>query len=58
MTLHELQERIRYPFGDPRLLLLALTHVSYGHENNLEKALDFLLNSVFFSAQEINFLNI
>ena len=39
MTLHELQERIRYPFGDPRLLLLALTHVSYGHENNLEKGL-------------------
>jgi len=39
MTLNDLQERIRYPFGDPRLLLLALTHVSFGHENHQEKSL-------------------
>ena len=39
MTLTDLQERIRYPFGDPRLLLLALTHVSFGHENHQEKSL-------------------
>jgi ribonuclease-3 len=34
VTLQTLQEKIRYPFGDPRLLLLAMTHVSYGHENH------------------------
>lgn len=33
ITLQSLQERIRYQFGDPRLLILALTHVSFGHEN-------------------------
>ena len=32
ITLQSLQERIRYQFGDPRLLILSLTHVSYGHE--------------------------
>jgi ribonuclease III len=35
-TLNLLQEQIRYSFGDPRLLLLALTHVSFGHENHSE----------------------
>ena len=39
MTLNDLQERIGYPFGYPRLLILALTHVSYGHEHHQEKAL-------------------
>jgi ribonuclease-3 len=39
VTLNDLQERIRYPFGDPRLLILSLTHVSYGHENHQEKSL-------------------
>ena len=34
-----LQERIRYRFGDPRLLLQALTHVSYGHEHHQERPL-------------------
>jgi ribonuclease III len=34
-----LQERLRYTFGDPRLLILAVTHVSYGHENHQEKPL-------------------
>ena len=33
VTLQSLQENIRYQFGDPRILQLALTHVSYGHEN-------------------------
>ena len=36
-TLQSLQEQIRYPFGDPRLLLLSLTHVSYGHENHQDR---------------------
>ena len=31
--LEQLQEKIKYQFGDPRLLIQALTHVSYGHEN-------------------------
>jgi ribonuclease-3 len=39
ITLQTLQERIRYQFGDPRLLLLALTHVSYGHENFQDRPL-------------------
>ena len=33
ISLQSLQENIRYQFGDPRILQLALTHVSYGHEN-------------------------
>ena len=37
-TLQSLQEQLRYPFGDPRLLLLALTHVSYGHENHQDRS--------------------
>lgn len=37
----ELQERIRYTFGDARLLLQALTHVSYGHENHQDRALAY-----------------
>lgn len=37
--LEALQERIRYRFGDPRLLVQALTHVSYGHENSLDRPL-------------------
>ena len=36
-TIQSLQEQIRYPFGDPRLLWLALTHVSYGHENHQDR---------------------
>lgn len=35
--LEDLQNQIRYRFGDPRLLHLALTHVSYGHENYLDR---------------------
>ena len=38
-TLQSLQEQIRYQFGDSRLLLLALTHVSYGHENFQDRPL-------------------
>ena len=38
VTLQTLQEKIRYPFGDPRLLLLAMTHVSYGHENHQDRS--------------------
>jgi ribonuclease-3 len=38
-TMQGLQEQIRYPFGDPRLLILALTHVSYGHENHQDRDL-------------------
>ncbi len=34
-----LQEKIGYQFGDVRLLRLAFTHVSYGHEHNLKKSL-------------------
>jgi len=41
MTLQELQERIRYQFGDPRLLIQSLTHVSYGHENFQDRALAY-----------------
>ncbi len=33
MNLNQLQEKIKYEFGDPRLLIQSLTHVSYGHEN-------------------------
>ena len=36
-SIQSLQEQIRYPFGDPRLLWLALTHVSYGHENHQDR---------------------
>lgn len=36
-TLSSLQEQIRYVFGDPRLLQLAMTHVSFGHENHQER---------------------
>ncbi len=38
-TIQGLQDQIRYPFGDPRLLILALTHVSYGHENHQDRVL-------------------
>lgn len=38
VTLQTLQEKIRYRFGDPRLLLLAMTHVSYGHENHQDRS--------------------
>lgn len=37
-SLQGLQEQIRYMFGDPRLLHLALTHVSFGHENHQERS--------------------
>jgi ribonuclease-3 len=36
-TLQGLQDQIRYIFGDPRLLILAMTHVSFGHENHQER---------------------
>ncbi len=36
-TFDDLQEQIKYRFGDLRLLIQALTHVSYGHENLIEK---------------------
>jgi ribonuclease-3 len=36
-SLQTLQEQLRYTFGDPRLLLLSLTHVSYGHENHQDR---------------------
>ena len=41
MTYQELQERIRYQFGDPRLLIQSLTHVSYGHENFQDRPLAY-----------------
>ena len=40
-SLEELQERIRYQFGDTRLLIQSLTHVSYGHENLQDKSLAY-----------------
>ncbi|MBC7398107.1 MAG: ribonuclease III [Bdellovibrionales bacterium] len=42
-----LQDKIGYSFGDPRLLLLAMTHVSYGHENHQEKHLSSRDNERF-----------
>jgi ribonuclease III len=39
ITVIRLQEILRYQFGDPRLLLLSLTHVSYGHENHQDRTL-------------------
>ena len=36
-TIEDLQERIRYRFGDARLLIQSLTHVSFGHENFIER---------------------
>jgi ribonuclease-3 len=33
MNLTRLQERLGYTFGDRRILLQALTHTSFGHEN-------------------------
>jgi ribonuclease-3 len=47
MSLQDLQERIRYQFGDPRLLIQSLTHVSYGHENLLDKSLALRDNERF-----------
>jgi ribonuclease-3 len=35
--LNSLQDQLRYRFGDPRLLLLAMTHVSFGHENHQDR---------------------
>jgi len=37
----ELQEQLRYTFGDLRLLLQALTHVSFGHENYQDRPLAY-----------------
>src|SRR3954466_7049856 len=37
MVLERLQERIRYVFGDRRVLLQSMTHKSYGHEFLQEK---------------------
>ena len=53
-TLQSLQDQIRYQFGDPRLLILSMTHVSYGHENHQDRSpaqrdnerLEFLGDSV------------
>lgn len=39
MTHIELQEKLKYHFGDIRLLHLAMTHVSFGHENHAQKPL-------------------
>ncbi|MBU6374376.1 MAG: ribonuclease III [Bdellovibrionales bacterium] len=36
-SIQSLQEQLRYTFGDPRLLLLSLTHVSFGHENHQDR---------------------
>lgn len=38
-SLEQLQEQLKYYFGDLRLLQLALTHVSFGHENHVQKPL-------------------
>jgi ribonuclease-3 len=37
----ELQERIKYQFGDVRLLFQSMTHVSYGHENFQDRTLAY-----------------
>lgn len=37
MDLEKLQDQLGYRFGDVRLLRQALTHVSYGHEFQIEK---------------------
>ena len=39
MDLEKLQDQLGYRFGDPRLLRQSLTHVSYGHEFNIDKPL-------------------
>jgi ribonuclease III len=43
-ALVDLQQRLGYPFRDPRLLQLALTHRSFGSEHN--ERLEFLGDSV------------
>jgi ribonuclease III len=47
LELERLQERIRYTFGDIRLLTQALTHVSYGHENYQDRPLAYRDNERF-----------
>jgi ribonuclease-3 len=42
-----LQEKLKYTFGDPRLLTQALTHVSYGHENFQDRPLAYRDNERF-----------
>lgn len=37
VSFQTLQEKIRYTFGDPRMLILSMTHVSYGHENHQDR---------------------
>ena len=40
-TYQELQSKLKYQFGDPRLLIQSLTHVSYGHENHQDQPLAY-----------------
>lgn len=47
INLEQLQERVRYTFGDARLLTQALTHVSYGHENFQDRPLAYRDNERF-----------
>lgn len=47
LDLERLQERIRYTFGDARLLGQALTHVSFGHENYQDRPLAYRDNERF-----------
>ncbi|MDX5409786.1 MAG: ribonuclease III [Thauera sp.] len=44
MTAERLQSRIGHPFGDPKLLLEALTHRSFGQPNN--ERFEFLGDSI------------
>ncbi len=44
MDLEGLQNKLGYFFGERRILIQALTHTSYGHENLKEKALAFRNN--------------
>lgn len=41
IKLEQIQEKLKYTFGDARLLTQALTHVSYGHENHQDRALAY-----------------
>lgn len=47
VDLEHIQERLKYSFGDIRLLTQALTHVSYGHENYQNRALAYRDNERF-----------
>ena len=47
INLEQIQEKLKYTFGDLRLLTQALTHVSYGHENFQDRALAYRDNERF-----------